>query len=472
MPTALQGLAQQAASQQGSRCRTRYGRLDEDFRNQCWRDIRQDAAAGVEQVRAQADAQHLDEHIPRLVERLQQQRDRATLGSRHDMPQGDGPQRPLGIPAVADTRLHLAVARLLDAIDAQDFRRCRDGYRPQVGAREAVETRTITRPCGRDAGVVEADIHKFCDPIEQDGMVRMVAERIEDGALRRLLRQWRKAGGLDTDGQVRPPVTGTPPGGTVSPVLAQVCLPDVLDWWVETVVTRHGRGDACLLRYADDGVCACADPADAARVDNMLGQRLETCGLARSGAKTRLIPCSRHRLAGNTRCECLGCECRWGQDRKGQEHRKRRPARKKLRPSVKRCTAWCKEHRHLRWPVLFKRLHAKRRGDDHDYGVHGNAASRTEFFNRAIRMLLTWLNRRRPRHRDRWPGDKAVWERCTVARPRLVGRPQTRQATLTTSADLRQRVLLKSPVREHRTPGSVRGPSGNRRSYRDGCPRR
>jgi RNA-directed DNA polymerase len=273
---------------------------------------------------------------------------------------------------------------------------------------------------------------------------------------------------LDTDGQVRHPVTGTPHGGTVSPVLATVFLHDVLDVWVETVVQRHGRGDACLIRYADDVVCAFEDQADAERFDNVLGQRLETFGLARSGAKTRIIPVSRHRLAGQTSVECLGCECRWGQDRTGQDHLKRRTARTKLRPSVKRFTAWCKETRHRRWPVLFKRLHAKLRGYDHDYGVYGNAASLKEFFNRAIRMLLKWLNRRRPRHHYTGPGDKAVLERCTVARPRIGGRPKTRQVTLKTSADLRKRGFLKRPVRANRTPGSVRGPSGNRRSYRDG----
>jgi hypothetical protein len=84
-----------------------------------------------------------------------------------------------------------------------------------------------------------------------------------------------------------------------------------------------------------------------------------------------------------------------------------------------------------------------------------------------MRMLLQWLNRRRQRHRDPWHGSPAVLERCTVARPRIVGRPQTRQATRKTSTDLRQRVLLKSPVRDNRTPGSVRGPLGNWRSYRD-----
>ena len=159
-----------------------------------------------------------------------------------------------------------------------------------MGALDAVETRTITRPCGRDAWVVEADITTGFDPIDQDGMVRMVAERMDDGALRRLMRQWLQAGGLDTDGQVLHPVTGPPPGGTVSSILAHGFVHDVRDLWLENVVTQHWRGEACLIRYADDVVSAFADQADAERGDNVLGQRREQCGLQLSAAKTRRIP--------------------------------------------------------------------------------------------------------------------------------------------------------------------------------------
>jgi RNA-directed DNA polymerase len=280
---------------------------------------------------------------------------------------------------------------------------------------------------------------------------------------------WLNAGVLDTDGQVLHPVTGTPRGGTVSPGLAHVFLHDGLDLWVEKVVTRHGRGEAWLIRYADDFVCAVADQAEAERVDTGLGQRREPCGRELSGAKTRIIPFRRHRIAGTTSFEVRGVELRWGQDRTGQDPRKRRTARQKLRPSVKRFTAWCQANRHLLVPMRFKRLHAKLRGYDHDDGVHGHATSLQECFNSAIRMLLKGLHRHSQRHRDTWPGDQAVLERFTVARPRIVGRPTTRQATLKTSADLRPRVFLKSPVREHRTPGSMREPSGHRRSYRDGA---
>lgn len=145
---------------------------------------------------------------------------------------------------------------------------------------------------------------------------------------------------LDTDGQVLHPVTGTPQGGTVSPVLAKVFLHYVLDRWLEKVVKRHGRGEACLMRSADDFVCAFAAQADAERFDNVLGRRREQCGLELSGAKTRIIPCSRYRQAGNMRFEFLGFAFRWGKDRKGKDHRKRRTARTKLRSALKRFTAW------------------------------------------------------------------------------------------------------------------------------------
>jgi retron-type reverse transcriptase len=149
MPTSLQGRAQKAESQKGYRFRNLYGMLDDDFLTQCWRDIRKDAAAGVEQGSAQEYEHHLEENIHHLVERLKQKRYRAKLVRRHYIPKGDGTQRPLGIPAVEDKLLQLAVARLLEAIYEQDFLRCSSGYRPNVGALDAGDTLTIKLQCGR-----------------------------------------------------------------------------------------------------------------------------------------------------------------------------------------------------------------------------------------------------------------------------------------------------------------------------------
>jgi RNA-directed DNA polymerase len=329
---------------------------------------------------------------------------------------------------VEDKLLQLAVTRLLTAIDAQDCLRCRDGYRPHIGALDAVDKLTIKRPFGRYNWVVEADIQGFFDAIDHEWMIRMVAERIEDRALLRLIKTWLNAGILDTDGQVLQPVTGTPQGGTVSPILANVSRHYALDRWFERVVKQPCRGEACLIRYADDFVCACERQPEAERFYTMLGQRLGTFGLELSAEKTRVIPFSRQPPAPKTSVECLGFECRWDKDRAGQDHITRRTARKKRRNSLKRCTQWCRENRHLRLGVLLARLKAKLRGYDNDDGVPGNFAGLKPFFSHALGILKKWRNRRSQRRRDNWAGDNELLAHVNIERPRIVGRPQTRVA--------------------------------------------
>ena len=329
MPPSLQGRAPKAKSQKPSRFRNLYGMRHADVVRDCWRAIKKHAAYGVDRVRAQASAHTLEDNIKHLVERLTSHSSRATLVRRHSRPKGGGTGRPLGIPVVEDTLVHLAVTRRLTAIYAQDFLRCRSGYRPHVGALDAVDALTITRQCGRDHWVVEADITGFFDHIDQEWILRMLAERLDDRALLRLIKQWLKAGGLDTDGTVRHPATGSPQGGVVSPILANVSWHEALDLWCANVVTRHGHGEACLIRSADDAVCACEQREDAERCSTVLGQRVRTCGLELSGDTTRRLPCSRRPAAAPTRCECLGCALHWGKDRAGTAPRKRRTSRQK-----------------------------------------------------------------------------------------------------------------------------------------------
>ena len=194
--------------------------LPEELLKDCWRDLRTDAAYGVDEGSAQADEQDGDETLSDLVERLKRTSYRAKRGRRPSLPTGDGQLRAVGIPAVEDKRRQWAVTRLLTAIDAQDCLRCRYGYRPPLGALEAGDNRTITLPCGRYHWVGAAEIKGVFDTIEPEWMIRRVAERSDDRALLRLSKKGRNAGGRDTDGKVLPPVRGPPQGGIVSPLLA------------------------------------------------------------------------------------------------------------------------------------------------------------------------------------------------------------------------------------------------------------
>jgi len=227
--TYLQAIANKAKSQPKYRFRNLYGMLNEDMPHDCWRFIRKDAAFGVDRVSAQEYEQDLGDNIQQLVERLKEKRYRAKLVRRQYIPKGNGKLRPLGIPATEDKLLQLAVKRLLEAIYEQDFMRCSYGYRPNVGALDAVDKLTIKLQFGKYNYVVEADIKGFFDNLDHEWLLEMVAERVDDKALLRLIRKWLKAGILETDGKVIHPVTGSPQGGIISPILANIYLHYVLD---------------------------------------------------------------------------------------------------------------------------------------------------------------------------------------------------------------------------------------------------
>ena len=287
--TSLQAIANKAASQPGYRFRNLYGMVNEEMLLDSWRYIRKDAAYGVDRVSAADYEQNLATKVHQLVEDLKEKRYRAQLVRRQYIPKANGKVRPLGIPATQDKLLQLAVKRILEAIYEQDFYRCSYGYRPNIGALDAVDKLTLKLQFGKYHYVVEADIKGYFDNIDHQWLLKMLARRVDDQALLRLIAKWLKAGVLETDGQVVQPSTGTPQGGIISPILANVYLHYALDEWFQKVVKPHCRGEACLIRYADDFVCAFENQADAQRFHEVLGKRLGKFGLELSAEKTQVI---------------------------------------------------------------------------------------------------------------------------------------------------------------------------------------
>jgi group II intron reverse transcriptase/maturase len=424
VPTSLQGIAKKAERQKGYRFRNLYGMLNEEMLKDSWRYIRKDAAHGVDGISAEEYEQNLEENIHRLVETLKQKRYRAEMVRRRYIPKGGGKKRPLGIPAVKEKLLQLAVKRILEAIYEQDFYRCSYGYRPNTGAREAVDKLTIKLQFGKYNHVVEADIRGFFDNINHEMMLEMLKERVDDKALLRLIKKWLRAGILEEDGKVIHPITGTPQGGIVSPILANVYLHYALDQWFQKVVKRHCQGEACLIRYADDFVCAFEYEKDAERFHRVLGKRLGKFGLEVAPEKTKVIHFSKERKPGQDRFDFLGFEFRWCRDLSGKPHVKKRTSRKKLRASLKNANQWCKENKHRRLADLFRRLNAKLRGYYNYYGVHGNYDSLKEFFEQMLWFLKRQLNQRSQRKSYNWHGFNQLISYFQIERPRIVGRPR------------------------------------------------
>ena len=210
----------------------------------------------MDEVTAQAYGENLEANIDALAERLKTKRYRAKLVRRCYIPKENGKQRPLGIPALEDRLVQLACAKLLTAIFEADFLDVSYGYRPNRSAKDAINDLRFNLQFGKYGYVVEADIKGFFDHMDHQRLLRMLKERIDDAPFLNLIQKWLKAGILDTDGMVINPETGTPQGGIVSPVLANVYLHFALDLWFEKVVKAHCKGDAMIIRYADDFVCA------------------------------------------------------------------------------------------------------------------------------------------------------------------------------------------------------------------------
>ena len=274
---------------------------------------------------------------------------------------------------------------------------------------------------------MEADIQGFFDHMDHDWLLKMLRLRIDDRAFLGLIRKWLKAGILETDGRVIHPDTGTPQGGVVSPVLANVYLHYALDLWVEKVVKPRCRGEALISRYADDFVCACRFRSDAEWLYQALPKRLGKFKLAVAPEKTRILRFSRFHPGMTRRFTFLGFEFFWAEDRQGVPRVTRRTARKKLQRACKRITEWSQANRHLPGKAFFNGLKARLRGHYNYYGVHGNSNALHRFFAWAMQCVFKWLNRRGGKRRSfSWRRFTQLLDAVPIERPRITEQSRRR----------------------------------------------
>ena len=425
-PTFLWGIANKAKSSKRHRFRDLYRCLNEALIYHAWESLNKRAASGVDRVTAEAYAEDLHANIQRLVERLKTKRYRTKLVRRVYIPKENGKQRPLGIPALEDRLVQAAAAKVLTAIYEQDFLDCSHGYRVGRSAHDAVAELTRELQFGPYHTVVEADIRGFFDHMDHDWLLKMLEQRIDDRAFLGLIRKWLKAGILETDGKVIHPETGTPQGGIVSPVLANIYLHYALDLWFERVVKRTCRGKATLTRYADDWVCAFQHEDEAERFYQTLPKRLKKFGLEIAQEKTNKLPFSRRYLRKGERFIFVGFEFYWEKDRKGLPRVKRRTAPKKLQGASRRIKAWIKKERHLSKRDFVNGLNRRLTGHYNYFGIIGNGHSINRFYRWVMECTFKWLNRRGGKRKS-FTLD-AFWravDRGLFKRPRImVGSPR------------------------------------------------
>lgn len=402
--TKLQRIARLAREAPAMAITTLSHHIDIEWLREAYRRTRKDGATGVDGQTAEEYAANLEGNLRSLLERAKSGTYRAPPVRRVQISKGDGKEtRPIGIPTFEDKVLQRAVAMVLEAVYEQDFLDCSYGFRPGRSAHQALEALRNSMMAMGGGWVVELDIRRFFDTLDHAHLRTILSRRVRDGVLVRLIGKWLNAGVLDA-GELSFPDAGSPQGGVISPLLANIYLHDVLDVWFEQMVKPVMHGAAVLYRYADDAVMVFADEADARRVMAVLPKRFGKYGLTLHPDKTRLVqfrrPSDRKDRDGTDgesgpgSFDLLGFTHYWGRSIRGYWVVKRKTAKGRFSRALRRIAEWCRERRHDPIPEQHRGLCRKLRGHYGYYGITGNSTALKRFRTAVERIWRRWLGTR------------------------------------------------------------------------------
>jgi RNA-directed DNA polymerase len=380
--------------------------IDIEWLKEAHAKTRKDGAVGV-------DGQTAEEYKVNLEANLQNLLDRAKSGTyvappvrRAYIPKAGSPNetRPLGIPTYEDKILQRAVLMALEPVYETDFLSVSHGFRPGRSAHGALDSlwnQAMKLGC---QWIVDVDLRKFFDTIDHGHLREFLRRRVRDGVILRLIGKWLNAGVLEEE-ILTIPDEGTPQGGVISPLLANIFLHYVLDEWFEKDVRPRLKGEAFLIRYADDFVIGTAREDDARRILKVLPQRMSKYGLTVHPEKTRLVRFQPPEAGDSdtkgregpepTTFDFLGFTHFWGRSQRGAWVVKRKTARSRLRRALAALTDWCRKNLHRPVEEQYQKLKDKLLGHYGYYGIIGNYRCLQAFRAATRRIWKRWLSRRR-----------------------------------------------------------------------------
>jgi group II intron reverse transcriptase/maturase len=407
--------------------------MDMNWLREAYRRTRKDGAVGVDGQTAEAYQANLEENLRSLLERAKSGTYQAPPVRRVHIPKGArGETRPIGIPTFEDKVLQRAVVMLLEPVYEQDFLDCSYGFRQRRSAHQALSDLRQQLMSMQGGWVLEIDIRKFFDHLDHSHLRAILRQRVRDGVLLRLIGKWLKAGVLESGG-VSYPEAGSPQGGVISPLLANVYLHEVLDTWFAETVKPRLYGRATLVRYADDSVMVFEREDDAQRVLAVLAKRFARYGLTLHPEKTRLVAFERPpRRPGQrgTRSprpgtfDFLGFTHFWRVSRRGNWVVMCKTAKDRFTRALRSVAQWCRLWRHLPLRQQWRVLTAKLRGHYAYYGIAGNSVAIRRFRYEVERVWRKWLSRRSQTARFCWAHFGRLLRRYPLPAARII-RPVT-----------------------------------------------
>lgn len=382
--------------------------LTPDFLMETWGRMNRRGASGVDKETTAQFGENLEQRCRGIVDRLKAKRYYAPPVRRVNIPKGQGKTRPLGIPTVEDRLVQRAVARILEAIYETDFVEESYGFRPGQGPHRAIKALRAHVIAGKTSYVFETDIRGFFNQISHEWLMRMLNLRIGDPVILGLIRKWLRAGVLE-EGVVTWPGEGTPQGGPISPILANIFLHYALDLWFKHIVRKQCGGEVHIVRFADDFVACFQYAPEAARFHRQVVRRMEKFGLELAEEKTRLLHFGRfaRQSLGEQgqkpeSFDFLGFKHVCGTDSKGKFNLVRLPCTKSCRKFLDRVKDWTKRHMH--WKRRDQQAHLTRmlNGFYNYFGLH-HCKPKLDWIRCEVQKAwIRSLKRRSQRHKLYW----------------------------------------------------------------------
>lgn len=425
--TKLQRIAEKARREFNCRFTSLFHLMNVEMLRECFRELRKDAAAGIDKVTKKEYGQNLEENLKALVEKLHRMSYIPLPVRRVYIPKaGSNKKRPLGIPALEDKLVQAGLARILSAIYEEDFIDDSYGFRPGRGCHDALRALSKEVEGGCVHYIVDADIKGFFDNVDHEWLMKFLGHRIADKRVLRYVKRFLKAGIME-EGAVIASDKGTPQGGIVSPILANIYLHYGLDLWFVRVFQKGCRGQSRMIRYADDFVVCFERENEAIRFRRELDERLSMFGLEISPEKTKTIEFgpfadakAKRRGGKAATFDFLGFTHYCSRTRNGRRFRmKRVTSRKKFTAKLVMFRDWFKANRTLPTADLMATVASKLRGHYAYYGVTDNSPGIDRFTHEVYCLLFKWLNRRGKRGCMNWEKLNLFLKKYPLPCPRI-----------------------------------------------------
>lgn len=403
--------------------------INEESLKASFQQLRKECAVGVDGISWEEYGKKLEENIKGLMERIKKMSYRPQAVRRVYIPKENGTQRPIGIPAIEDKMVQKAMSWVMEAIYEQDFHENSYGFRAGKSCHQALK-RINELFRGKPINhVIEVDIKGFFDNVEHGKLVEWLQNRITDGYFIRYVVRFLKSGYMEEEA-FQKTERGTPQGGNISPMLANVFLHYVVDEWFAKEIKPRMKGQGYVVRYCDDFVILVQYKDEAEMILKELKERLKGNGLEANAQKTHAISFGRYEKENAQRTgrrantfDFLGITHYIGTSRWGKFKVGRKTSKKRFRRSCVAMNRWLSSMRNrLSLKELWGQLKAKMNGHYAYYGVSDNSRSLNGYYQIVKRMIFKWINRRSQRTSMNWSKFTAYLKRFPLPKPRIVHR--------------------------------------------------